>query len=62
VKKAWGYAFYMKGLLIDALNYYQPTVLVYHYDNTAKVNPTWTKRAKLIHKLCKTAEANNRKT
>jgi hypothetical protein len=61
VKKAWGYAFFIKGLLIEALDYYQPTLLVFHYDNTKKVNPTWTKRARKIHRLCKQAEENNRK-
>jgi hypothetical protein len=62
VKKAWGYAFYIKGLLIEALDYYQPTVMVYHYDgNYKKVNPTWTKRARQIHQLCKNAEAINEK-
>jgi hypothetical protein len=60
IKKAWGYSFAMKGLLIETLDYYQPTVLVYHYDNTEKVNPTWTKRARKIHALCKHAEAVNK--
>jgi hypothetical protein len=60
VKKAWGYAFAMKGLIYDVLGYYQPTLLVYHYDgNRKQINPTWTKRAKKIYTVCQHAKQVN---
>lgn len=56
IKRAWGYAFYMKGLIYDALGYYQPTLMVYHFNgNRKEVNPTWTRRSRLVYFACQNA-------
>ena len=60
IKKAWGYAFAMKGLIYDALKYYQPTLMVFHFNGRRKeINPTWTKRSRLVYAACKHAQAVN---
>ena len=57
VKKAWGYAFYIKGLIIDSLPYYQPTLMMIEDKwKVKKCNPTWTKRAKLMFKIAQNAK------
>jgi hypothetical protein len=57
VKRAWGYAFAMKGLIYDALEYYQPTLMVFHYNGKRKeINSTWTKRSCLVYAACKHAQ------
>lgn len=57
IKKAWGHAFAIKGLIYDLLEYYQPTLLVFHYNSKRKEeNPTWTKRAKKLYQITQNAK------
>lgn len=68
IKKAWGYLFYWKGLVYDALGYYQPTLGVFICSwKQDKLNPTWTKRRAKLHlnvqrqkALVETKEKENR--
>jgi hypothetical protein len=52
VYKAWGHAFAIKGLIIDLVDYYQPTLPMIT-DKLCRdhVNPTWTKRAKKMYEI-----------
>lgn len=60
VKKAWGHAFAIKGMIIDTLDYYQPTLMVFpDKECRTKVNPTWTKRAKMIYEITQRAKTCN---
>ena len=57
LKRAWGYAFNVKGLIIKALGYYQPTLFQYHDKfRCRKVNPTWTRNAKRLFEICQNAK------
>ena len=57
IREAWGMAFYMKGVMIEMLDYYQPTLLMMldKYGRN-KNNPTWTKRAKKIFHITQRAK------
>jgi hypothetical protein len=57
VQKAWGHAFRLKGLVIDLVDFYQPTLLMIE-DKFArnKNNPTWTKRAKKVFEITQKAK------
>lgn len=57
VKKAWGLAFNTKGLIIDLVDYYQPTLLMIHDKAVRnKINPTWSKRAKKVYEITQNAK------
>lgn len=57
VKRAWGYAVVIKGQLYKALDYYQPTLLVYHYNGPRKeIDPTWTKNSRKVWTACNNAK------
>lgn len=57
VKRAWGYSIYIKGLIIEHLPYYQPTLMMIQdkYERN-KINPTWSKNAKLIFDIAQQAK------
>jgi len=57
VKKAWGYAFYIKGKIINSLPYYQPTLMMIEDKwKVKKCNPTWTRRTKKMFEIVQQAK------
>lgn len=57
VKQAWGHAFAIKGLIIDSLDYYEPTLMMIDEKfNRSTPNPTWTKRAQKMYVIAQAAK------
>lgn len=57
IKEAWGFLFYWKGLIYDALGYYQPTLGVYFCSwKQNALNPTWSKRRARLHMIVQAAK------